>query len=184
MLSEMAGRFQAVSINPMFAPRVGWKDQCVAIVELIGGPKASILKEFLRQWGARLEETTAGEHDRLTGLIQVATHAAILSVGAALLSTNLELDRVLRFATPPHKLLLLLIHRLTTQSPEVYWDVQAFHPFGYGVRDQLIAALRAIQEDAKSEDQTRFFGLLGDLRKLLKDQEDLFVQWTKKALTI
>ena len=135
-IEMQSDRIQVLSINPMFAPVMGWVGHAVAVVEVSSGAKSEFFKQLLRAWGARLEVVGAEEHDNLTAAIQVATHAAIISFGAVLLSSNYDLEKALRLSTPPHRLMLTLLDRMTTQSAEVYWDIQAYHPQGSLVRKQ------------------------------------------------
>jgi 4-amino-4-deoxyprephenate dehydrogenase len=183
-IGAQSGRVQALSINPMFAPAMGWAGNTVAVVGVFPGPKSEYLKELLRTWGARLEEVGAEEHDRLTAAIQVATHAAVLSFGAALLNLNFDLERALRLSTPPHRLLLTLLHRMTTQSAEVYWDIQAYHPLGGPVRKELIGALQRLEEDAGKDEPGRFVEMFSQLRTLFETRDELFKGWAKQAFAL
>jgi prephenate dehydrogenase len=180
-LRQYAGHVQLLSINPMFAPAMGWAGNTVAVVEMCAGPKSAFLKQLLATWGARLEAVSAEEHDRLTAAIQVATHAAVLSFGAALLNLDFDLEGALRLSSPPHRLLLTLLHRMTTQSPEVYWDIQAHHPLASRVRQELMSALERIHEDAEKKDASRFVEILSQLRALLETREELFTGWAKQS---
>jgi prephenate dehydrogenase len=85
-LEPEAGRLQVLSINPMFAPVMGWAGGAVAVIDAAAGPKSAFFQKLLSLWGARLEVTGTEEHDRLTAAIQVATHAAVLSFGVTLLN--------------------------------------------------------------------------------------------------
>ena len=175
-----AGRLEVLSINPMFAPALGWPGNAVASVEVFAGPKSSFLQQLLMAWGARVEAVSAEEHDRLTAAIQVATHAAVLSFGAALLNLRPEMDKVLRISTPPHRLLLTLLYRMAMQNPEVYWDIQAFHPLGSTVRKQLLAAIEAIDLGAQDDGSQRFEKLFADLKTLFAPCDKTFREWQKR----
>jgi prephenate dehydrogenase len=180
-LGRCAGRVQLLSINPMFAPAMGWTGGAVAVIEMCAGPKSDFFKQLLGTWGAHLEAVSAEEHDRLTAAIQVATHAAVLSFGATLLNLDFDLEGALRLSSPPHRLLLTLLHRMTTQSPDVYWDIQAHHPLGSRVRNELMSALERIHEDAGKKDASRFVETLSQLRALFETRDELFTEWAKQA---
>jgi 4-amino-4-deoxyprephenate dehydrogenase len=183
-IAREAGRLEMLSINPMFAPALGWAGHAVAVVGLSTGSKSTFVKQLLTQWGARVEELSAEEHDRLTGAVQVATHAAVLSFGAALLQLKFDVDKALRIATPPHKLLLTLVHRMATQNAEVYWDLQAYHPLACVVRKELIRTLETIQEDAAHDDPETLKSTLEDLRALLAPQEEVLARWLEHAFLL
>src|ERR1017187_1465862 len=104
LLGDCRRSIEMVSINPMFAPALGWQGHPVAVIALSSGPKSQTLINLLRSWGAAVEVLTAEAHDSLTAIIQVATHAAILSFGALLLDLEYSVERGLAIATPPHRL--------------------------------------------------------------------------------
>jgi prephenate dehydrogenase len=105
----------------------------------------------------------------------------VLSFGAALLNLDFDLERALRLSSPPHRLLLTLLHRMTTQSPDVYWDIQAHHPLGSRVRSELMSGLERIHEDAGKKDESRFVETLSQLKALFETRDELFTAWAKQA---
>jgi prephenate dehydrogenase len=183
-LQEQPGRFQSLSINPMFAPVMGWRGGAVAVIEVVAGPKSVFLRQLLHTWGARLETISAEEHDHLTAVIQVATHAAVLSFGGALLHLNFDLERALRLATPPHRLLLTLLHRMTTQNAGVYWDIQACHPLGERVRKELIGVLQRIQTDAGKQESSEIIEIFFRFRKLFEGRDELLMDWARYVFAL
>src|SRR6476659_4174093 len=112
-------KLELVSINPMFAPALGFAGNSVAFVVIAGGPKSEQFARLLRSLQANVEMVTPETHDRLTAAIQVATHAAILSFGTTLLELDYDVAKGSALATPPHRLLLSLLQRLSAANPEV-----------------------------------------------------------------
>jgi 4-amino-4-deoxyprephenate dehydrogenase len=147
-LGERAPGLEILSINPMFAPALGWRGNAVAAVELAAGPRSAAMLGLLSAWGARVERLSAGDHDALTAAIQVATHAAVLAFGAALLELDYEADAALRLATPPHRLMLALLSRMVHANPTVYAEIQRYHPHGEAVRQAMGRAIASLSEDA------------------------------------
>ena len=170
ILRGYAEKLELVSINPMFAPALGFAGHSVALVEISGGPKAEAFAQTLRSLGATVERLTAETHDKLTAAIQVATHAAILSFGAALLDLDYDPEQALALATPPHRLLLSLLQRLSTANPEVYWEIQHHHPDAASVRASLSRALTALDAASSEDTPRRFQELFERLRHLLPQQ--------------
>ena len=167
LLRSYAEKLELVSINPMFAPSLGFADHSVAFVEIAGGPKSREFAQTLRSLGARVEAVTPETHDRLTAAIQVATHAAIISFGAVLLELGYDVDKGLAIATPPHLTLLSLLNRVSNANPEVYWDIQHHHPHAASVRESLNNALRALDSAAGENSPRQFQELFERLRLLL-----------------
>ena len=162
-------KLELVSINPMFAPALGFDGNSVAFVEISGGPKSEEFAGTLRSLGTNIEMLTPETHDRLTAAIQVATHAAILSFGAALLELDYDLEKGLSIATPPHRMLLSLLQRMSTTNPEVYWDIQHHHPFASSVRESLSRALKTLDTAAREDSPREFQELFERLRLLLSE---------------
>jgi 4-amino-4-deoxyprephenate dehydrogenase len=163
-------KLELISINPMFAPALGFAGNSVAFVEISGGPKSEQFAHILRSQGANVQMVTPETHDRLTAAIQVATHAAILSFGVALLELDYDVAKGSTLATPPHLLLLSLLQRLSTANPEVYWDIQHHHPYAASVRESLNRALKVIDTAATEDSPREFNELFERLRQLLSSQ--------------
>lgn len=181
-LEPHAGRVEILSINPMFAPALGWPGHAVAAVETGAGPKTRFFKELLVQWGASVQTITAEQHDRLTAALQVATHAAVLAFGSVLLKLDYDVKAALEVATPPHRLLLALLYRMISQNPEVYWDIQAYHPHAADVRHQLIASLDSLQALTEGGDIDQFKRLFRDLQSLLSERDKTLASLTTRLI--
>lgn len=182
-VAESGQRLEILSINPMFAPALGWRGNAVAVVELgESGPKGVHFKGLLREWGARLRSVSTEEHDRTTAALQVATHAAVLAFGAALRKLDYDVDMALELAPPPHRILLALLYRVVSQNPEVYWDIQACHPNGVNVRDEMLAALRSVQEMVERKNIHAFAELFQELRSMLQSSDEEIAALTKSVI--
>lgn len=173
VLEAHAAHLEVLSINPMFAPALGWRGHAVAAAEHGQiGPKASAFKALLMEWGASVKMMTAEEHDRLTAALQAATHAAVLAFGSVLLDLNYDASTAWEVATPPHRILLGLLYRMISQNPEVYWDIQAYHPQGADVRRNLAVSIEHIQSMAERDDSGQFERLFQNLRSLLAPRQE------------
>lgn len=164
LLRSYEGKLELVSINPMFAPALGFAGHSVAFVEISAGPKSQDFTRTLGSLGASVEMVTPEMHDMLTAAIQVATHAAILSFGVVLLELGYDVEKGLAIATPPHRLLLSLLNRVSSANPEVYWDIQHNHPQAALVRDSLSRAVTVIDSAARDDSSREFHDLFERLR--------------------
>ncbi|MFD4636540.1 prephenate dehydrogenase/arogenate dehydrogenase family protein [Lentzea sp. NPDC058436] len=132
---------EALSLNPMFAPALGFRDHAVAAVPVEVGRRARWLLELITGEGARVVELSAQEHDRVTAVVQAATHASVLALGKVTAELGISIDRIVDLAPPPHRTLLALLARITGANPEVYWDVQASNRAAAAARTALAGAL-------------------------------------------
>jgi len=167
ILCDCRRNVEMLSINPMFAPALGWRGHPVAVVELASGVRSAAFLELLRAQGATVEMLTADAHDALTATIQVATHAVILAFGTLLLDDDYSMEKRMALATPPHRLLLALLSRIVSSNPEIYWDIQRHHPKGDAVRRKLAHTLRSLDESP-----AQFERLFEQLRARLSPSHD------------
>jgi prephenate dehydrogenase len=163
-----APHIEALSINPLFGPDLGFRNQNVAAVLVSGGPRATWFLRLLESAGARVTTLTASEHDRLTASIQVATHAALLLFGMTLEKLNPAGAASVSVSTPPHRLLLSLLGRIASAHPHVYWSIQRDHPNGQQVRAALSRAATELEEMVANDDERRFTACLASLRAYLQ----------------
>jgi prephenate dehydrogenase len=170
LISAMANRsptlVEVLSINPMFAPSLGFRNQNVAVIKIQCGPHADRFLHLLRGLGSNLQFLDAEQHDRFAALIQSATHVTILAFGLALYRQRYDLPMARPVMTPPHRALLSLLARILNASPEVYWDIQAGNAFAAEARRALADGLRELTQIIDSGDQFRFSQLFADLREI------------------
>jgi prephenate dehydrogenase len=156
-----------LSINPMFAPALGFPGNNVAVVKIKDGLRCASFVELLRTWGCSVTEMTAEKHDRLTAQVQVATHAALLAYGMTLRSMQYDANEAWSIVTPPHRAMLGLLARISAGAPGVYWAIQSQNPHGDNVRHAMAAHLEQLSRIVSAGDFASFKSLLADLKPLL-----------------
>jgi prephenate dehydrogenase len=148
-LAAHGTHFEAVSLNPMFAPALGFDGRAVAAVVVRDGPRARALLDAIAWSGARVAEVGADEHDRVVAVTQALTHAAVLAFGLALDELGVTVEELGVLAPPPHLTLLALLARIASGRPETYWDVQAGNPHACRARTALAAGLAELADAAE-----------------------------------
>jgi chorismate mutase-like protein len=143
---------EVISLNPLFAPGIGFEGQNVAAVEVVAGPKSAMLMSLLRQWNSTVITMPAAEHDLMSAAVQLATHSAILSFGFALRELGVEFARAWKFSTPPFRMLVSLLSRIILANPEIYWEIQESNTYGSHVRDLLQNGLAEIEAAVQHKD--------------------------------
>lgn len=136
----VTGPREMLSLNPMFAPGLGWDGQNVAAVALREGPTSAALLRLLEDAGANIEILSAEEHDRVTAALQVAVHAAILVFGETLYCLGHDVQKCMPLATPPYRTLLALLARISSGQAHVYHDIQERNRYAADARAALAAA--------------------------------------------
>lgn len=150
---------EVVSINPMFAPDLGWSAQQVGVVEVRSGVRSSAFLQMLRTWEVLPMRMSAEEHDRQTAFTQVVVHAALLALGLA--ASKLNYDAQSALLTPPARAMLTLLARIATKEPGVYFHIQSDHPKASEARALLAEALAEV-------DRTARLGTIDDFAKMLQ----------------
>ncbi len=173
----VARQAEALSLNPMFAPALGFTGHAVASVIVRDGPRGRALRGLIEHWGARVVNVTADQHDRVAAAAQALTHAAVIAFGAALTELDVDIADLDRLGPPPHTALLSLLARIASGAPEVYWDVQAANPYAPAARRALsrgVSQLEGVVEDGDAKAfgdlLDRLCGVLGPLRGAYRER--------------
>jgi 4-amino-4-deoxyprephenate dehydrogenase len=165
---------EALSLNPMFAPALGFEGRPVLAVEISRGPRSDALIALLERCGARVVRVDEERHDVLAAALQVLPHAALLSLGLALarLDDDLDLGELLAVAPPPFVALVALLARIASASPETYWDIQDANPRAPDARAALAEGLADLDTVALARDPGGFDMLLERIHALLGDDRE------------
>jgi 4-amino-4-deoxyprephenate dehydrogenase len=168
---RLAGKeIECLSINPMFAPSVDFKAQNVAVIEVASGTLAEEFVNLVRSWGAEVTRVTLEEHDAITACTQVATHAALIVFGSVLSKLGYDVESALRIATPPHRIVLSLLARITLANPEVYWEIQRGNPLAVKVREALAQSIAELSDVSVAANPKGFSCLLSDVRTTIEPE--------------
>jgi 4-amino-4-deoxyprephenate dehydrogenase len=177
-----AAHLEALSLNPMFAPALGFDGRAVAAVVVRDGPRARALLGAVHRRGGRVAELGADEHDRLAAATQALTHAAVLAFGLAL--DELGVDDLGAVAPPPHLTLLALLARIGAGEPETYWDVQAGNPHARRARMALAAGLVRLADAADHGTGGDFAALLERAHARLGPDRDAYARLCEELFVI
>jgi len=178
----IAGEAEALSLNPMFAPALGFAGHPVASVVVRDGQRGRALCDLIEQWGARVVTVTADQHDRVSAASQALTHAAVIAFGAALAELDVDFADLDRMGPPPHTALLSLLARIASGAPEVYWDVQAANPYAPAARRALSRGVSQLADVVDDGDPAAFGDLLDRLCGVFGPLRGAYRERSAKAL--
>jgi len=156
IVSDRRNDVQHLSINPMFAPDIGFSHQNVAAVPLVGGDKCDEFADYMRDWGAKVISMDVVTHDRQTAITQALTHAVTIAFGDCLSRLDYDAEKAWSISAPPHRLLMTLYTRILSKDPDVYWEIQADNPYASEARMSLIQALQDIESISQNRDRNAF----------------------------
>lgn len=163
-LEHLVQPAERLSINPMFAPRLGFEGQAVAVIPVRGGTRSEAFVAALRDWGSEIHTMSAEKHDRATAILQTTTHAALIAFGLSLEDGTNKPEDLLSFAPPPYRTMLGMVARLLAATPDVYWDIQLSNPHAAGARRRLSEALKELDDSVSS-------GQIGEFEQLIERLE-------------
>lgn len=173
-LNKLKPSYEAISINPMFGPLLGFQDQSVACIDINRRSISNRLLLLIENAGSSVIHYDAKTHDQATAATQAATHAAILAFGLTLAKINYDPDIARPIWTPPHKTMLCLLARILSSDPEVYRDIQTSNPFAIQARKSMIEAMEELDNIIESGSKDSFHSLFSDLNKIIStDKSDL-----------
>ena len=113
-----------VGLHPMFGPdSMGMVKQVVVVCNGRLSEQYQWLIEQMRVWGAKIQESSALEHDNSMAFIQVMRHFNTFVYGAHLAHESPNLQLLTDFSSPIYRLELAMVGRLFAQDPELYADI-------------------------------------------------------------
>lgn len=155
---------QILSIDPLFKPGVGIGSKTIAYFALNKGVELDNFLKILEAAELQLFESDPSEHDQALSINQVMVHALLLAFGKSLLNTNITFETLLKYSTPPFRLLLFILNRVLSGVPEVYWDIQANNYFSNNAREDLKSNLSMLQKMVKDDDISSFYELIDQIK--------------------
>ena len=156
--------FESIGLNPMFAPSLSIVGRPVAVIVQNDGPKGSHLIQMILDW--------KGRPVQLVAAMQALTHSAILAFGLALAELDVDIAKLSSLAPPPHATMLALLARISSGTPDVYWDVQSVNHQAMTARAALAEAVASLDESVR--DKSVFIELLRKSREVFGNEIALY----------
>jgi prephenate dehydrogenase len=132
----------------------------------------------LKLWKLNIVFATSEEHDKMSSIIQVATHAAIMAFGITLNNSEFSLTDLLKVSTPPFLSLSSLFGRIVSGNKNVYWSIQNENAYASDIRKALIKNLIALDESIDGKREEDFNELIEpqtqDQKSTFKELSDNF----------
>ncbi len=169
-IADLEPSIEVLSINPMFAPSLGFAGRPVAMIEFRPGPRSAWFIKILHGFGCTLVPVGRDEHDLITASVQVATHAAVLTFGLAIEALGHDVDRLSPLFTPPHRTLVALLSRICAGDGHVYHDIQHHNRYAGEARRAMENGLRTLSELSVQPDPADFSEMTGRLRTMLGER--------------
>jgi chorismate mutase/prephenate dehydrogenase len=174
-----------VGLHPMFGPdSPGMVKQVVVVCHGRGESHYQWLIDQMRVWGAKVQVSTAKEHDTSMAFIQVMRHFNTFVYGKHLAHEAPDLNLLTEFSSPIYRLELAMVGRLFAQDPELYADIIFNDPNNVellkGFQQRFSEAVELFESGNKAEFIKQFFQVgnwFGDYcKKCLVDSKKLLLK--------
>ncbi|MDB5023561.1 MAG: hypothetical protein JWP78_1316 [Mucilaginibacter sp.] len=169
--------FNAVSLNPMFGPDLSVGGKNIIVIKFKESQLSDWFISLLKKWKLHIVYTTSEEHDKMSSLIQVATHAAIMAFGITLNNSDISMTELLKMATPPFSNLSALFGRIISGNQKVYWNIQKENVYASEIRKVLINNLIALDKSIDQENEEDFNKLI---EAKTQDQKEIFKELSSR----
>jgi prephenate dehydrogenase len=138
MAEHAPDKVEVLGLHPMCGPKgiEDLTDQVVAACKVTEGKWTDWMLDFLGDRGAKLEMTTAEDHDRVMAVVQGMTHLSSIAGGMALKDLQVDMQEALHFSSPVYKLRFGMIGRVLSQDSRLYAEIAIENP-------QTLGALKA-----------------------------------------
>mmetsp|Transcript_43835 Transcript_43835/g.104186 ORF Transcript_43835/g.104186 Transcript_43835/m.104186 type:complete len:297 (-) Transcript_43835:101-991(-) len=174
-LKDKFPHVQLMSLHPMFAPAdpAGWRGKNNAVIEITGGQRGQTLTKMIEGWGCACFTMESGQvHDKVTGAVQNATHAALLTFGLTLSKMGYDAELAHKISTPPHRAMIEVIQRMANiNEPDTYWDIQTENPNADDIWQKLQESVAELHESVKNRDREKFVDIIAKFKQLGPQEE-------------
>ncbi|MBT5409056.1 MAG: bifunctional chorismate mutase/prephenate dehydrogenase [Phycisphaerae bacterium] len=175
MLENFNG--SVIGTHPLFGPSVH---------SLQGQRIALVCSRDLNEWedwlcsifkarGLSVLVTTAQEHDRAMGIVQVLTHQTTEVLGRTIEKLDVDVQKTLEFTSPIYLMELLMTARHFAQSSELYASIQMNNPETGKILQALQDAGNELRDVVLSNDRVAF-------SKIFEDVHNHFGSFSEQAL--
>ncbi len=113
-----------VGLHPIFGPTINNpENQVIVVCDGRIEDKYSFLIADLTKIGFHIENMSAEAHDEAMTFIQGIEHFSIYCMGLFLKHKNIDIQKMIKLASPVYKMELNIIGRLFSQGPGLYSDI-------------------------------------------------------------
>lgn len=153
-------------LHPMWSPQVpSMAGQTMVVVrEGEVGERAKSFIDLFEREGVRLTSLTTVEHDKIMATIQVASHAALLSIGLAHQKSGFPVSLLSAVESPIYRMISAMIGRMLSHQPELYADIAMENPFGAEAITLVRDALEAVEQAVAVRDRAAYVHLIEEVR--------------------
>lgn len=174
---------QVVGLHPMFRPESPFDGQTVVVcpARLTTPEWKTWVVNVLAATRAHIKWSTPAEHDAHMTTVQVVPHLANLTSALLITEAEMSVAESLTYASPFYRIMLSLMGRLISQSPDLYASIVMENPRTLDMLERRIAIEQRLAETIRARDQDAFEGLFAQARQhfggeVIAESNELFMR--------
>jgi len=177
---EMMDRFtnedvEILGTHPLFGPSTkSMQGQTIIFVPLKKGHLYEGIYEMFKSNGARIEISTAEEHDEMMSVIQGLTHFILFSFGITLKNLDFNLEKSRKFMSPMYEILMDFVGRLLHQDPHLSAMIQTNFEMGK-IHEEFLAVANRLYELISEGKVDEFMDMIKEAKRHFGDTERAMV---------
>ncbi|MEM7099107.1 MAG: prephenate dehydrogenase/arogenate dehydrogenase family protein [Pseudomonadota bacterium] len=135
-----------VSIHPMFGPDRGFVGQNLVFIDVLPGALNNAWKDLLKSWHLQVLDADADTHDQVASMVQVLTHATLVSFAEAQSQLDVPEELFDAMTTPIFRALDETAQGMLHENPALYHNIQTANPHGSKAREALQSSVNTVIE--------------------------------------
>ncbi|MCF6807190.1 bifunctional chorismate mutase/prephenate dehydrogenase [Thiotrichales bacterium 19S9-12] len=155
-----------LGLHPMFGPTItNSRNQVIVHCPGRNQEQYQWFLDLLHSFGFTLESLSAEEHDMLMNFIQGIEHFSTFCLGSFLNQQGVNLNQLLKLASPVYQMELNIVGRLFNQSAELYADIIASDEKRIQLLEDYANHVKETVEYLKAKKRDQFINTFNDVKK-------------------
>lgn len=179
----LESKAQVVGLHPMFRPEVPFDGQTVVVcpARLTTPDWKTWVVNMLTATRAQIKWSTPAEHDGYMTTVQVIPHLANLTGALLITEADVSVSESLAYTSPFYRVMLSLMGRLVSQSPDLYTSIIMENPETLTMLERRIAIEQRLMQMILDKDQVAFEELFAQANNhfgpdVTKEANELFMR--------
>jgi len=170
---------RVTSVHPMFGPDTELlSGRHVIFVDLGHAEALDVARALFAPTMAEQVTMTLDDHDRLIAYVLGLSHALNIAFFTALAGSGEAAPRLARMSSTTFDAQLDVASRVSQESPQLYFEIQALNDYGAESLEALSKAVESVRRAVLAQDESAFAALMEQGRAYLDDRRQ---QTTRRA---
>lgn len=179
-INKNKNHVEILSLNPLFGPSLDFAGQKIAVLKVKEGKRSEEFLKLLESFHCHLVFTNAEEHDEVMAICQALVHALVLGFGMSIMESKQSFEKIMELTTLPGKALLSLLSRMTTLSPETYFEIQKYNPYAEAKRKKTAQTLESLGNLSANGGSDKFKAILSNAKVVMQKDRIQLNEYCKK----